>query len=106
MSHPYRKSYIKRQKPDVLPERQPQMAASAKFTLSIAEHTAILNVTDQKIDATYRQQLKNALNGALKKGVRIVKLDLSACDGPIPAIVSALLTLDKSIKIDVLPHPN
>ena len=103
MSHPYRKSYLKRQENCDRQEYPGSSPISTKFTLSITANIATLNLTDHKIDRTYRHQLKSALNNALNKGVNIVKLDLSGCSGPDSTLVSTLLTLGKSVKIDVLP---
>ena len=105
MSHPYRKSYLKRQEfLDHLQE--PGEPSSPRFTHSITANIATLNLKGHKIDRNYRHQLKTALNGALGKGVNIVNLDLSGCDGPDSTLVSTLLTLGKSVKIDVLPCSN
>ena len=106
MLHPYKKSFLKKQQRFVHSEERIRMKCAARFTLSISANTAVLNLTDYKIDRVYIHQLKNAIHAAVNKGVNVVKFDLSKlldeAVGSDFLIVSTLLALGRNVKIDVL----
>lgn len=104
MTHPYRRSYLKRQHNGDLPGNPVQLPAHDTFTLSIDADIAQLRFSGSGVDRIPVDAVKMALQDAMRSGVNVLRLDPGAISGPDRAKLIFLLNFDQTLKVEVLPE--